>query len=292
MENVDQHFLLGLSGPALVLYVVAVALFVGIVSANLRVIEALTEGSKARKPAIAAAFTLLITFVSNLIGAATIALLAKNSGTAARMSMVALPLLLVIERHGRSAVKDQKDRGAHLAGLFGSVAGLASGAWLLLRGVAVQEQVRHQVVSGTVKTLTVEQALAHPQDWTVSGQLVVFYLMSLSIFWAAHWGLKLSSEAMGQDLREGRAKALLTALVSALVLNFFGVGALVLIGQAASVPIRIMMVVVPLFIVVESYVQLLRSDRENRFGHWAGLVGSAAGMAGAAFLLLKGAPYY
>lgn len=292
MENVDQHFLLGLSGPALVLYVVAVALFLGIVSANLRVIEALTEGAKARKPSVAAAFALLITFVSNFIGAATIALLGKTSGTAARMSMIALPLLLVVERHARAAVKDAKDRAVHLSALAGSVAGLLSGAWFLLRGVVAQEQVKRAVVSGNVRTLTVEEAMAHPQDWTISGQLIVFYLLALAIFWAAHWGLKLSSESMAKDLRDARAKALLTALVSALVLNFFGVGALVLLGQAAHVPIRIAMILVPLFIVVESYVQLLRSDRDNRFGHWMGLLGSAAGMAGAAFLLLKGAPYY
>jgi fatty acid desaturase len=292
MENVDQHFLLGLSGPALVLYVVAVALFVGIVSANLRVIEALTEGVKARKPAAAAAFALLITFVSNFIGAATIALLGKTSGAAPRMSMIAFPLLLVIERHARAAVKDAKDRTTHLCALLGSAGGVLAGAWFLLRGVVVEEQVKRSVVSGSVRTLTVEEAMAHPQDWQISAQLVVFYLLSLTIFWAAHWGLKLSSESMAKDLRDARAKALLTALVSALVLNFFGVGALVLIGQAAQVPVRIAMIIVPAFIVVESYATLLRSDRENRYGHWMGLIGSAAGMAGAAFLLLKGAPYY
>jgi hypothetical protein len=206
--------------------------------------------------------------------------------------MIAFPLLLVIERHARAAVKDAKDRAAHLCALLGSASGLLAGAWFLLRGVVAEEQVKRSVVSGSVRTLTVQEAMAHPQNWQISAQLVVFYVLSLTIFWAAHWGLKLSSESMAKDLRDARAKALLTALVSALVLNFFGVGALVLLGQAAQVPVRIAMILVPAFIVVESYVSLLRSDRENRYGHWMGLLGSAAGMAGAAFLLLKGAAYY
>jgi hypothetical protein len=292
MQPVDPNYIWGLSGPALVLYVVAVALFVAIVSANLRVIEALTEGAKARKPAVASGFALFITFVSNLVGAATIAVLARTSGTSARMSMVALPLLFVAERHLRAAIKDVKDRTVHLCALTGSVAGLLAGAWFLLRGVVGQEQVRHAEVSGTVRTLRVEEAMAHPQNWTISVQLAAAYLVSLALFWGVHWGLKLSSDSMAEDLRKARPRALLTALVSALVLNFFAVGALLLIGQYANVPIRLAMLAVPLFIVSESYLSLLRSERENRFAHWAGLVGSAAGIAGAAFFLLKGAPYY
>src|SRR5262245_11823457 len=138
MENVDQHFILGLSGPAVVLYVVAVAIFVGVVTANLRVIESLTEGAKARKPGVAAAFAAFITFVSNFIGTATVALLAKTSGTPPRMSMIAIPLLLIAERHVRAAIRDAKDRTVHLCALVGSVAGIVSGAWFLLRSAVVE----------------------------------------------------------------------------------------------------------------------------------------------------------
>ncbi|MDX6768986.1 MAG: hypothetical protein SF051_05600 [Elusimicrobiota bacterium] len=292
MENMDQHYLLGLSGPALVLYVVAVAVFIGVASANLRVIESLTEGAKARKPGVAAAFAAFITFVSNFIGVATIAMLGKTSGTPPRLSMVALPLLIVLERHARAAIRDAKDRAAHLCALAGSLAGIAAGAWFLLRAVAVEEKVKRAVVSGQVETISVQQALERPENWQVSFQLVVFYLVSLAIFYGAHFGLKLAADSMAKDLRDGRAKAVLTTLVSALALNFFGVGALVLLGQKTGVPIRLAMVLVPLFIITEAYVKLLRSDRENRVGYWAGMTGSAAGMAGAAFLLLKGAPLY
>lgn len=290
--SVDQHYLWGLSGPALVLYVVAVALFLTIVGANLRVIEALTEGNKAKKPSVAASFTLFITFVSNFIGAATIALLAKTSGTPARMSMMAAPLILALERHMRAAFKDPKDRNTHFSGAAGAALGIVAGAWTLLRGIVAAERVEHQVVSGTVRTLTVEEAMAHPQNWTISVQLVVYYAVALAIFWGVHWGLKLSSESMGKDLRDGKAKALLLALGSALLLNFFGVGALVMLGQRSGVPIRIAMIIVPAFIVIESYVTMLRADRENRLGHWMGLLGSAGGIAGASWMLLKGAAWY
>ncbi len=292
MENVDQHYLLGLTGPALVLYVVAVAVFLGVAAANLRVIESLTEGAKARKPGVAAVFATFITFVSNFIGAATIAMLAKTSDTPARLSMVALPLLIVLERHARAAIRDAKDRTVHLCALAGSFGGILTGAWFLLRPVAIEEKVKRVVVSGKVQTISVEQALERPENWQISAQLVVFYLVSLAVFYGAHFGLKLAADSMAADLREGRAKAVLITLISALALNFFGVGALVLLGQKAGVPIRLAMVLVPLFIISEAYVKLLRGDRENRVGYWAGLVGSAAGMAGAAFLLLKGAPLY
>lgn len=288
MENMNQnHF----GAPAILLYGVAVGLFAGIISANLRVIETLTEGPNARKKDAASTYTFFITLVSNFIGAATIALLGKTSGIAARMSMVALPALLLAERHLRSAVKDAKDRTVHLWGAAGGLLGVLAGAWFFLRG-GVDEQLRRLGAGGDVQTLRVQEVLERQQHMGISWKLVAIYVAALSIFWVTHWGLRLSSEFMAKELREPRTKALLTALVSALVLNFFGVGALVLIGESAQVPIRLAMVLVPLFIVVESYVLLLRSDRENRYGHWAGLLGSAAGMAGAALLMLRSAPLY
>lgn len=292
MENVDQHYVWGLSGPTLVLYVVAVALFMGILTANRRVIGALTEGAKARRPGPAAAFTALITLASNFIGVATIALLAKTSGASPRLSMVALPLVLLVERHLRAMRGAARTRGVHAAALVGGAAGLLGGAWALLRSTSAAEQVKRAVVSGEVRTLRVTEAMERPENWTISIQLVVFYLVSLAVFYGAHHGLKLFADSMASDLREGRLKALALSFLCALGLNFFGVAGFVMLGEAAHVPVRLAMVLVPMFLITEAYVKLLRADRENRYGYWAGLTGSFAGMASATYLLLRGAAVY
>ena len=65
-----------------------------------------------------------------------------------------------------------------------------------------------------------------------------------------------------------------------------------MLGDATQVPIRQAMLRVPLFLIVEAYVKMLRSDRENKAAHWMGLLGSATGMASAGFWLLRGAPLH
>lgn len=292
MENVNQHYVWALSGPVLILYVAAVAVFVAILSANLRVITALTEGAKAKSPRAAAGFSAFITLASNFIGVATIAVLAKTSGAAPRLTMVALPLVIVAERHIRYALRHPRVRGAHLSALSGSVAGMLAGAWLLLRPIVKDEPLAQIAVPGTVRTLPLSEVIAKPDYWAVSMQLVVYYCVSLAIFFGAHYLLKLHASSMAQDLREGKKKALLVALVSALALNFFGVAALVLLGDATKVPIRQAMLLVPIFLIVEAYVKMLRNDRENKAAHWMGLLGSAAGMASAGYWLLRGAPLH
>lgn len=292
MESLSPNYVWALSGPVLILYVAAVAIFVAILSANLRVILALTEGARARTPGVAAAFTLFITLVSNFIGVATVVLLGQTSGASPRLSMLAFPVLLTAERHIRHAARHARVRGAHLAALAGGLTGIAAGGWIILRPAVSAEPIARAVVSGEVKTATLDQVVASPDHWAISIQLVLYYCLSLGIFYGAHWCLKLASNSMGEDLRAGRAKALSAALFFALALNFFGVAALVMVGKATAVPIRQAMVLVPLFLIIEAYVGLLRSDRENRLGHWAGLVGSAAGMAGAGIMMLRGAPLH
>ena len=292
MENVDQHYVWALSGPVLLLYVAAVAIFVGILAANLRVIVSLTEGAKARPPRVAAGFAAFITLVSNFIGAATIALLAKTAGAAPRVSMLALPLALLAERHIHHAVRHPRVRGTHLSALLGGVAGLGLGGWYLLKPASSAEPLARVVLSGEVKTATLEQVVASPEHWAISIQLVVFYCVSLAIFYGVHHLLKLHSSSMAQDLRDGRKKALGVALLSSLALNFFGVVAFVMLGDATKVPIRQAMLLVPIFLIVEAYVKMLRNDRENKAAHWMGLLGSAAGMASAGYWLLRGAPLH
>ncbi len=289
MENANQHYVWALSGPVLLLYVAAAAVFFAVLTANLRVIVALTEGAKARTPRVAAAFAAFMSGLSNFIGAATIALLAKTSSTPPRVTMLALPLVLLLERHVHHAVRHPRVRWTHLSALLGGLAGMGAGGWYLLRPESIAEPIARVVLSGEVKTAELDQVIASPEHWAISIQLVVFYCLALVIFFGVHHLLKLHASSMGQDLRDGKKKALATALLAALALNFFGVVAFVMLGEVTKVPIRQAMLLVPVFLIIEAYVKMLRNDRENKAAHWIGLLGSAAGMASAGYWLLRGA---
>ncbi len=71
-----------------------------------------------------------------------------------------------------------------------------------------------------------------------------------------------------------------------------GVAALIFMANSSDVQTRLAMVGFPLFLIVESYVKLLRAEPQNRPSHWTGLIGSSGGMAVACFFLLRGAPLH
>jgi hypothetical protein len=74
--------------------------------------------------------------------------------------------------------------------------------------------------------------------------------------------------------------------------NFLAVAAFVLLGTWASVPIRQAMILLPLFVITESYVKRMRADSANRRSYLIGLTGSALGMIGAELLFLRSAPIH
>lgn len=287
----SQHYVLNLSGYILFLYAAAVAIFYAVMIGNVRMIEGRPAADN-RRTGWAAALIFLITLGSNLIGAATVALLSKVFAIPSRQSMVAAPLVLLLERHIRLAIASPKDRRNHAFALAGAAAGMLAGAAVFLLADVPQETFKRALIPGDVVTMPVSDALQNPESWSISIQLVVFYCVSLAIFEFAHFYLKRLSGSMSGGLREGSPRETGIALASAVALNFLGVAALVLLGRSAQVQIRQAMVLLPLFLIMESYMKLLRADAVNRRSYITGLAGSALGLAGAGFLLLRHAPIH
>lgn len=287
----SQHYVLNLSGHVLFLYAAAVAIFYAVMIGNVRMMEG-RPAAHDRRTGWAAAFIFLITLGSNLIGAATVALLSNVFAIPSRQSMVAAPLLLLLERHIRLAIASPKDRRNHAFALVGAAVGMLAGASAFLLADAPQETIKRALIPGDVVTMPVADALENPSNWSISIQLVVFYCVALAIFEFVHLYLKRSSKSMSGGLREGRYRETGIAMAAAVVLNFLGVGALVLLGRSVHVQIRQAMVLLPLFVIMEAYMRLLRADAVNRRAHVTGLAGSALGLAGAGLLFLRHAPIH
>lgn len=287
----SQHYILNLSGYILFLYAAAAAIFYAVMMGNLRMIDGRLEVGKAKRE-WAAWHIVLITLGSNFIGAAAVALLSQVSAIPSRHTMVFVPLLLLVERYVRLAIVSPKDRRNHAFAFVGAAAGMLAGAFAFLGSDVAQETFARAVVPGDVVTMEVSDALQNPHGWMISIQLVVFYCLALAIFEAAHYYLKLLSKSKAAELREGRQRETWTALAAALALNFVIVAAFVLLGRSVGVQIRQAMLLLPLFVIMESYIKLLRADAANRRSYLAGLSGSALGLAGAGLMFLRSAPIH
>jgi hypothetical protein len=272
-----------INGRVLFLYVAAVALVYALREANDRVCAA----SSREKP-LPPALIVLLTAVSNLLAVATLVLCANGLSTPTRLSMLALPLAVLLDRYGRLLYLAPSRKRDPLAALAGSLAGLAGGAWLFMRSVAGPEQVLRTAVSGNVKSVPLAEAMSGDAPWAVSLKLVGFYALSLAIFFGLHLLLqRIGPKLLGKDRRPGPA---VMAVAVAFALNFLGVAALVLAANASDVQARLAMVGFPLFLILEAYVKLLKMEPARRASHWTGLAGSAGGMLLAGWFLLKGAP--
>ncbi|HXT00316.1 MAG TPA: hypothetical protein VN915_06550 [Elusimicrobiota bacterium] len=274
-----------ISGPVLFLYVVAIASIWALREANDRICTA----SSREKP-LAPAAVVLLTAVSNLLAVATLVLCARGLETTPRLSMLAVPAAVLLERYGRLIYRAPSRRRDPVSGLLGSLGGLAAGAWLFMRASAGPEQVVRAAVSGSVQTVPFAEAMAHDAPWAVSLSLAGFYLLSLAIFFGIHALLKRTGPKLLGDSARPRAGGAAQALALAFALNFLGVAALVLAANASDVRARLAMVGFPLFLIVEAYVELLKKEKARRRSHWSGLAGSAGGMVLAGWFLLRGAP--
>ncbi|MFI5362585.1 MAG: hypothetical protein ACHQ49_11500 [Elusimicrobiota bacterium] len=276
-----------LSGPVLVLYVAAAAIAFVLLEANDR-ISAASGKEKALPPALIA----LLTFVSNLLGVVSLVLLANRMSTGARLTMLGVPLLLVVERYGLILWREPQKRGAAAAGFAGSVAGLFAGAVLFLRHAASAEPVAHVSVPGDVPTMALSSMMENRGGWSVSLKLIVFYVVSIAIFFALHAVVKNAALRLTNCPEDKRRQRSALATLLAFALNFGGVAVLIALTNSADVQARLAMVGVPLFLIAESYVKLLRDEPQNRPSYWSGLIGSGGGMILAAFFLLRGAPLH
>lgn len=287
----NQHYILNLSGYTLFLYAAAVAVFSVVQMGNLRLIG---DGSQADKAKIGRhdATLFLLALGANILGAAAVALLGKLFSISSRQSMVCAPLILLLERHIRLAVDSPNNRRHLAVAASGAAVGMLAGAAAFLGSDIVQETFARVPVPGDVVTMSVAEALHNSSGWTISIQLVFFYCIALATLVGAHHLLKRMSKSKTAQLRDGRPRETLIAFASALALNFLAVGLFVLLGKWAAVQIRQAMVLLPLFVITESYVKLMRADLVNRRSYMLGLAGSGLGLAGAWLLLLRNAPIH
>src|SRR6185437_12174631 len=102
--------------------------------------DRILTASSREKPLPSAAIFLLAA-ASNLLAVATLVLCANGLATPPRLSMLAFPVALLLERYGRLISRAPSRRRDPVSALGGSLAGLAAGAWLFLRRVSGPERV-------------------------------------------------------------------------------------------------------------------------------------------------------
>jgi hypothetical protein len=275
------------NGPILALYLAAGAIVYLLSAANDRICS-----SSQKETPMPPAMIALLTSVSNLLGVATLVLLANALSTATRLSMLVLPLLLLLEHYGMIMYRAPRERVIPASTLGGSVAGLAIGAWMFMRNTAVAEPISRVTIPGNVRTIPLDELLRNEGSWSVSLKLVVFYIVSCVIFFGLHALIKRASGKMLDCPADKRKQRTALAALLAFALNFMGVVTLILMGRSSDAQIRLAMVAFPLFLIAESYVKLMREKPQNRPTYWPGLIGSAGGMALASFFLLRGAPLH
>jgi peptidoglycan/LPS O-acetylase OafA/YrhL len=163
---------------------------------------------------------------------------------------------------------------------------------MFMRNAVTAEPVARVTVPGDVRTIPLTELLRNEGTWSVSLKLVVFYLISVAIFFGVHALLKRATAKLLACPEDKRKQRTAVAALLAFALNFMGVVTLTLMGKSADAQIRLAMVGFPLFLIAESYVKLLRAEPQNRPAHWIGLISSAGGMVLASFFLLRGAPLH
>lgn len=132
--------------------------------------------------------------------------------------------------------------------------------------------------------------LKQPALWTVSVQLLILYVISVAIFFAAHAVHKKVEIALKDRVAKGEKGSSAGIFLLATALNFFGVMALIFITTKTGENIRMAMVGVPLFLIIEQHVRALRNAPQERRIHLLGLTGVAVGIVGGVAALMPNAP--
>ena len=276
-----------LNGPLLLLYVAATALVVLLSEANTRVYSASSK-DKPMPPAV----IVVLTLASNLLCVASLVLLADALSSTTRLSMLLLPLLMLFERYVRTVRREPQKKNESAYALIGSVAGLLIGAGLFMSKAVTTEPFSRVTLPPDVATVPVAEVLRDGGNWAISLKLVLFYVVSMTIFVGLHSLIQMAARKLMACAPEKlKQRAAISSLI-AFTLNFMGVVALVLIARSSDVQLRLAMVGFPLFLIAESYTRVLRSEPENRPSNWTGLIGSSSGMVLATFFLLRGAPLH
>ena len=132
--------------------------------------------------------------------------------------------------------------------------------------------------------------LKQPSLWTVSVQLLILYVVSVAIFFAANAVYQKAETALKERVAKGEAGPSAGLFLLAVALNFLGVLALVYITAKTGENIRMAMVAVPLFLIVEQHVRHLRNHPQERRAQLLGIAGVAVGMGSAVAAFMPHAP--
>jgi len=132
--------------------------------------------------------------------------------------------------------------------------------------------------------------LKQPSLWTISVQLLILYVVSVAIFFAAHAVHKKAEIALKDRVAKREAGSSAGIFLLAAVLNFLGVLAIIHVTAKTGENIRMAMVAVPLFLIVEQHVRALRNHPQERRVQLLGMAGVAVGMVSAVAAFMPHAP--
>lgn len=127
-------------------------------------------------------------------------------------------------------------------------------------------------------------------NWTISVQLLVLYVVSVAIFFAVHAVQTKAALGLKARLDKGEAGSSAGLLLLTAALNFFGVMALVFVTKKTGEQVRLAMMILPLFLIIEQHVRHLRNVPQDRRASLLGLAGVALGMIGGVAALMPNAP--
>lgn len=132
--------------------------------------------------------------------------------------------------------------------------------------------------------------LKQPALWTISVQLMILYVVSVAVFFAAHAVHKKAEDQLKDRVAKGEAGASAAIFGLALLLNALGVAAVVFVTKKTGENVRMAMIGVPLFLVVEQHFRQLRNAPQERRVQLLGVAGVVLGMAGAVAAIMPHAP--
>jgi hypothetical protein len=132
--------------------------------------------------------------------------------------------------------------------------------------------------------------LKQPALWTISVQLMILYVVSVAIFFAANAVHKKAELALKDRVANGEAGPSAGLFLLAAALNFAGVLAIIYVTAKTGENIRMAMVALPLFLIVEQHVRHLRANPQERRAQLLGIAGVAVGMGSAVAAFMPHAP--
>jgi hypothetical protein len=132
--------------------------------------------------------------------------------------------------------------------------------------------------------------LKQPSLWTVSVQLLILYVVSVAIFFAANAVHKKAETALNERVAKGDAGSSAGLFLLAAALNFLCVLALIFVTAKTGEHVRMSMVLLPLFLIIEQHVRQLRSHPHERRAQLIGIAGVTIGIGAAVAALMPHAP--